>query len=284
MLNCLLKTFSNFLLIKIFIKSSQNKILITLIIISFFSFSSILLAQNEIVNNSNNETQNEQTSLADRIESDLPEDIKINNDIKKPSTDGISKNNSPYLEQLSSLMFNDEEQTSINIALEAFINGAIFSPQGENKDEINENENIANKRAYLYLASIMYVNNQYWAVWINDQKITSEDNLKNNEIYIKSIQKDEISVVWTIGLSKWKVLMGVKSEEKLSEVNNKNQVVKKFKLKPNQTYLLLYETIIEGSAQNNISIISKSLNSNNPTITNSNTPTIPKEDITNKPR
>jgi hypothetical protein len=257
-----------------FTKIFQNRfIILILITILFSALSDNSSAQNQSadgvsVNNQTNEAQNTQVNqptLADRIESDLPKDIKIDGNDKNPVIDN-SKNKSPYLSQLSSLMFSEEEQNSINIAIESFKNGTAFLPQGsENKEQ--EDETLINKKSYLYLASIMYVNNRYWAVWINDQKITSDNNLRTNEIYVKNIQKDKVSIIWTIGLSKWKVLMGSKAEERLSEVNAENQIVKKIQLKPNQTYLLLNETIIEGNSPN-IPILSKkaenNLQTNNP--------------------
>ncbi|MBU6339599.1 MAG: hypothetical protein KGQ36_06510 [Rickettsiales bacterium] len=235
-----------------------NKTLLTaLAITSSFFFSSNLLAQNE------NTAQNAQPSLADRIEKDLPQDIKVNNDFKTSAlVNNTTKKFSNFIAnrtQLSSLMFNEEQQYAITAAIESLRNGVIFAPQdSEDKEKDKEAENKAlNKKTYIYLASIMYVNNDYWAVWINGEKITSDSNAKTNEIYLENVQRDKVSVLWTISESKWKILMGVKADEMQSQVNAQGQVEKRFELKPNQTFLLLYETVIEGNAQLNSPIISK---------------------------
>jgi hypothetical protein len=49
--------------------------------------------------------------------------------------------------------------------------------------------------------------------------------------------------------------MGRKSEEMAGKINSQNQVEAKFELKPNQTYLLIYDNVIEGNVQTNESLI-----------------------------
>jgi len=156
--------------------------------------------------------------------------------------------------KLTSLMFDDAENEAINRALDSFKNGNTYLPEeaAESKDD-----NVTNKMSYVYLASIMYLSEEYWAVWINDEKITSESNQPGNELYLQEVQKDKISVLWTISASKWKILMGRKSEEMAEKINSQNQVEAKFELKPNQTYLLIYDNVIEGNVQTNESLIQK---------------------------
>jgi len=156
--------------------------------------------------------------------------------------------------KLTSLMFDDAENEAINRALDSFKNGNTYLPEeaAESKDD-----NVTNRMSYVYLASIMYLSEEYWAVWINDEKITSESNQPGNELYLQEVQKDKISVLWTISASKWKILIGRKSEEMAEKINSQNQVEAKFELKPNQTYLLIYDNVIEGNVQTNESLIQK---------------------------
>ena len=51
--------------------------------------------------------------------------------------------------------------------------------------------------------------------------------------------------------------MGKKSEEMSEKINSQNQVEAKFELKPNQTYLLFYDNVVEGNVQTNESLIQK---------------------------
>ncbi len=164
--------------------------------------------------------------------------------------EGMRKNISQV--KLTSLMFDDAENEAINRALDSFKNGNTYLPE-----EVAESGdgNVTNRGSYIYLASIMYLSEEYWAVWINGEKITSESNQPSNELYLQEVQKDKISVLWTISASKWKILMGRKSEEMAGKINSQNQVEAKFELKPNQTYLLIYDNVIEGNVQTNESLI-----------------------------
>lgn len=156
--------------------------------------------------------------------------------------------------KLTSLMFDDAENEAIKRALDSFKNGNTYLPEeaAESKDD-----NVTNRMSHVYLASIMYLSEEYWVVWINDEKITSESNQPGNELYLQEVQKDKISVLWTISASKWKILIGRKSEEMAEKINSQNQVEAKFELKPNQTYLLIYDSVIEGNVQTNESLIQK---------------------------
>lgn len=156
--------------------------------------------------------------------------------------------------KLTSLMFDDTENEAINRALDSFLNGNTYLPT---EGEEGGDGDVTNRRSYIYLASIMYLSEEYWAVWINGEKITSESNKPGNELYLQEVQKDKISVLWTISASKWKILMGRKSEEMASKINSQNQVEAKFELRPNQTYLLVYDSVVEGNAQTNESLLQK---------------------------
>jgi hypothetical protein len=82
-------------------------------------------------------------------------------------------------------------------------------------------------------------------VWINGKKISVSDNKTTNELYVKSIKNDEVVLVWTMGLSKWKILSGKKSDEQ-APLNSSNQAEVVFAIKVGQTYVLRTGKIFEG--------------------------------------
>ena len=144
-------------------------------------------------------------------------------------------------------MYNLDEEAAINAALDSLRSGALFLPQTEMVvEETYEEEIVDNRKSYIYLASILDYGDGNWALWINDEKFTSDSNAPENEIYIKSVSYDEISVLWTISASKWRILLGRLADEQESKINANNQVETEFTLKPNQTYLLREDRVIEG--------------------------------------
>lgn len=149
--------------------------------------------------------------------------------------------------KLQSLMYNLDEEAAINSALDSLRSGGLFLPKTEVvEEETLEEEIVDNRKSYVYLGSILYYGEGNWALWINGQKFTSDSNSPENEIYIKAATYDEISVLWTISASKWRILLGRKADEQESKINANNQVETEFKLKPNQTYLLKENRVIEG--------------------------------------
>lgn len=217
-------------------------------LIPFITLS--LFATTTLAQDSNNQEKIGQEKIGQ-------EKVEITQDVPKSALldkieEGVISNS--FQGKLTSLMFDDAENEAINRALDSFANGNAYLPE---KSEESEEAIVGNKKSYIYLASIMYLNEKYWAVWINGEKITSENNKPGNELYLRKVQKDKISVLWTISASKWKILIGKKSEEMASKINSQNQVEIKFELKPNQTYLLVYNDVIEGNAQTNDSLIQK---------------------------
>ncbi len=176
--------------------------------------------------------------------------------------------------KVSSLMFDEEELSSLDRAVFALENGELYNP--ENSDENNlsdknlsleeklklERENKIkeksenNEKSYIYLASIMYLSKDDWSAWINNSKITSANNNRGNEFFIKKINGEQASIVWTLSPSKWRALTGKSAEAIESKVNEKNQVEVEFTLKINQTFILKLNYIAEG--KNVSSAINKS--------------------------
>ncbi len=148
-----------------------------------------------------------------------------------------------------SLMYDDEELANIQNAVDSFKNDRLYIPAGgeaPKDDKKPEKEGQDNIQSYIYLGSIMYFGPKNWIVWINNKKITYEDNKASNELYLISVTRSDVDILWTISISKWKILSGKKSEALAPKINNKNQVEISFKLKPNQTYVLRSDKVVEG--------------------------------------
>ena len=169
-----------------------------------------------------------------------------------------------------SIMFDEEQSSNINRAIDALKNNQVYVPD-EDQDNASANaeerkkkeaeEKAAEKKkkieeesekSYIYLASLMFFAPDNWVVWINNQKISSQTNDAQKELYIKEIYKDRIKILWTLSISKWRVLSGRKSEEFAPKINENNQVEVEFELKPNQTFILSANTVVEGQAVVNL--------------------------------
>jgi ATP-dependent Clp protease ATP-binding subunit ClpA len=163
----------------------------------------------------------------------------------------------------TSLMFDDKEIDNIDRAIDSLRNNQVYSPEDgapifdalldkKNKEAEAAREKAKqdefNEKSYIYLASIMYSTPQDWVVWINDKKITSETNKKNKELYLKSVQKDQVSILWSVSASKLQVLLGKKADDLKLKLNENNQIEVRFVLQPNQTYILGSNSVVEGKA------------------------------------
>ncbi len=183
----------------------------------------------------------------------LTSDITNSNIISAPKPDNSIK----------SLMFDNDEEIEVSKAIESLKNNQVYVPQASTEEkqekdlaaeEKAKKENaeklaVDNAKSYIYLASIIYFSKNEWAIWINNDKITSETNSESKELYITSIEKDKVEITWTMNLSKWKILAGQKNPD--VSVNSKNQVVTTFSLQPNQTFILGNNSTVEGKASPN---------------------------------
>lgn len=115
-----------------------------------------------------------------------------------------------------------------------------------------EEEEQGSEKSYIYLASIIYFNQKDWVIWLNDQKITPKTNQKNKELYIKKVYENQIDVVWKLSITKWKIISGKKSETIAPKINKDNQIEVYFTLKPNQTFMLSNNSVVEGKAVINL--------------------------------
>ncbi len=180
----------------------------------------------------------------------------IEKDDSKNSIDSLLLNKG-----VISLMYDDEQNTNIDRAVDAFKNNQQFVPeeteeqkaanaekQKNDEDGAKEKDIAKNEKSFVYLASIIYFTANDWAVWINEQKITPSTNRQDKEIYLTSVKSDLIGITWKLSLSKWRILSGQRSDAIAPNLNENNQVVLEFELKPNQTFALAKSKVFEGRA------------------------------------
>ncbi len=205
------------------------------------------------------------TSLA-QTQEDQDASIKKSELLPKQNSDNSSnKTSSPIGDTLlgnapSSLMFDEEQTADIDRAVDSFLNNQSYVPDQKELQELQDEKAIAeakaraeeeqarNEKSYLYLSSILYLTPKNWIVWIGDQKITSEDNTKTRELYIDKVSNDKAKVTWKLSISKWKIITGKRSDEDMPKTNENNQIETSFELRPNQTFILNENKIVEGKA------------------------------------
>lgn len=218
--------------------------------ITLFS-SALLFVTHAKIFAQENSTFVEKDLLNEKPKAAIEDNIKSKSDINISSlTDKIGSGISAlFSNKANSLMFDDEENDAIDRAADLLKNKQVYSPESKEEEDSKKSElELAigdNQKSYAYLASIMYLNPSEWVVWINDKKISSDKNKKGEEFYIKSIQKDGIKVIWTLSVSKWRILSGSKIE--LPKTNENNQVEILFNLKPNQSFSLTTKDVTEGN-------------------------------------
>lgn len=185
---------------------------------------------------------------------------KLSSDSIKKALDDIF---SPS--KLKSLMYDEEQFNNLEKAIEAMRNNQSFVPEGEEAqkqsdenakkqdEELKKLESSEdNVKSYVFLSSIMYFSEKQWSLWINDKKFMANSNSIENELYFKNISQDKATIVWKLSISKWKILSGKKSEEYAPKINENNQVEVEFTLKPNQTFILGLNKVVDGRAVDSI--------------------------------
>lgn len=131
----------------------------------------------------------------------------------------------PFLKIKSS----NTNQTSLNIETVEERNITLVSD-----DNIN-----------IYLNSIMYLSKKNWAVWINGRKITNLDN-GVGDIVITYISPLRIKFYWKITPTKWEFVNASKNIPESKYKIEDNEVKLFLSLSPNQTYIPMNDTTIEG--------------------------------------
>lgn len=195
----------------------------------------------------------------DQAQENMEAPAQENNDLKNQENAAKDKISNILLgKKADSLMFSEEEGKNINRAIESYKSNEAYSiddHQGSSDGDVmsesdrlkmEEEERNKNAKSYIYLASLLYMNPNEWIIWINDKKISSRNNDEENEFFIKSINKGGAEIVWKIGLTKWRIISRAKPEDPAPETNEENKVEVSFKLKPNQTFILTTNEIVEG--------------------------------------
>lgn len=194
---------------------------------------------------------NVQTKDSTAVSKDLK--IEISSDKKaeeKSATTKIVEEKKPENKEYdwidNSLMLNQNEVKNLKIALSSLKNNVQYQSgdMSEKSDVKKVKEDSA--KSLIHMSSILYLTNKNWVIWLNDVRISSEDNDPSNEFYIESIVANKVSIVWSLGITKWKILTNSAEGEKDPEVNENNQIVNRFTLSANQTYVLKTNSIVEG--------------------------------------
>lgn len=169
-----------------------------------------------------------------------------------------AQNQTNYYQSYNSIMFSNENIKDISATFPRFY--YLLNNKGKiaSEDEIKQTldtENISKSREnlvnledtniYIYLNSIMYISKNAWSVWINDSKITNENN-KNRDIIIKKITPNYINIVWSFDLNQWDIVNPNKIiPEDMYKI--KDNIVSIFlRMSPNQTYIVRDNKILEG--------------------------------------
>jgi hypothetical protein len=244
-------------------KNQPSRIIFTII---FFLFCADSFAQKNDSTFAEESLPDKSVTVSERGEKSNPKQELLNSSLTNQISNDNIIANILLSKKATSLMFDDEENDHIGRAINSLRSNEIYVPDGgevgdddknltpeerkkkAEEDKKREEENEASEKSYIYLASIIYFTPKDWAVWINKQKITYESNQRDKELYVKSIQKDRVKVVWKISLSKWKILSNSKPESEAPKVNAKNQIEVEFELKQNQTFMLNTHSVVEGKA------------------------------------
>ena len=159
-----------------------------------------------------------------------------------------SKNSNTANKEIESLMISPINIQKIKQAIDALKTGTELNVASTDEaGKVAKNQTLSNSQSSLYLNSILYLNKTNWSVWINGKKISYQNNKKDNEIYITSINIDKIEVLWTLTASRWKVLRGnLSSDEQSPRITEDNKVETLFEIQVNQTYRLTVNEIFEG--------------------------------------
>lgn len=243
-------------------KSQPNRVIFA---IMFFLFCADSFAQKDDSTLTEKSLPDKSVAVSEQDKKSNPKQELLNSSLTNQISNDNLIANILLSRKATSLMFDDEESDHIERAINSLKGNEIYVPEGQEDETGDKNltpeekkkaeeekkraeENEESEKSYIYLASIIYFTPKDWAVWINQQKITHESNKADKELYVKSIQKDRVKVLWKISLSKWKILSNFKPENEIPKVNANNQVEIEFELKQNQTFMLNSNTVVEGKA------------------------------------
>lgn len=165
--------------------------------------------------------------------------------------ENIDKKKPKFLSSKMSIMSQKSELDKIYEALEAFQKGVPLIEKIEIKEK-TQNKREKDRYSHLRLSAMLFFSNTNWTVWLNNKKINSRTNNKNNEIYIKNISNNKIDIIWKMNLTKWKFLAKKFDKKDIPNTNKNNEVILKFSLKPQQIYLIPKNKVVANVEINQI--------------------------------
>jgi hypothetical protein len=116
---------------------------------------------------------------------------------------------------------------------------------GAEYEEVTEDKYAGN----LYLKSILFVSPNYWTIWVNDEKISSETNKREEgEFFVEEIKKDQVKLVRRLSKGQWRYMnSGNYVSANRYRTNEKtNKVELTLVLHPNQMFVFAKNEIIDG--------------------------------------
>lgn len=184
----------------------------------------------------------------------------------KNNLNALQKALSIYNRKLNSKVLKEKTGTTTTNANNENTNPADEDSGEVSSDSAKEEEEeiydqIDRNVGNVYLKSIMFISKNHWTIWINDVKISNDtNNNTENEFYIKNINQDTATIVWSLFRSKWKFvnINNAISADKYVFNEEKNKIELTFTLHINQTYMASEDKIIDGKFKEETIFIDKS--------------------------
>jgi hypothetical protein len=98
----------------------------------------------------------------------------------------------------------------------------------------------------IFLNSILFLNKNNWTIWVNDKRMSSDDE-GTNDLKVLSITNSKVKFLWKVSRTKWEIMMpNFNFEKSISKLTEDNSVETVFTLQTNQTFIPQTGDIIEG--------------------------------------
>jgi hypothetical protein len=214
-----------------------------------------------------NETQEVKTETKNpAVEQTLETDIKTDNikSLLAPLSveAGIKIPALQYYKGQKSLMYSEEHFIKIVEILDGLEkgirHGQTHASQDSKQDKQAAIDSFDDYMISIYLNSILYISDDLWAVWANDQKIIKKND-EDKDIRVLSVSPRKVKFLWSISKTKWDI---INANRKISEKNyniQDDKVELKFTLEPNQSFMLFSNKIIEGRIKQERPLESKTI-------------------------